>query len=108
MTNLIRAELLKLRTTRIFWLYVGCALAFVPVSVALAVTHGPPVGSLESSAGVRNVMSATSAGGLLMLLVGISMMAGEFRHGTATAAFLTVPDRRRVLLAKLAAGVGVG
>ena len=38
MRHLIQAELLKLRTTRSFWLYTAAALAFVPVTVALAVT----------------------------------------------------------------------
>ena len=108
MTNLIRAEALKLRTTRVFWLYVGVALAFVPVSVALAITGGPATASLETSTGIRNVMSAASAGGLLVLLVGISMTAGEFRHNTATPTFLIEPDRRRVVGAKLVVGAVVG
>ena len=108
MTNLIRAELLKLRTTRVFWIYVAAALAFVPVSVALAITAGPANASPETTAGLRNVMSAASAGGLLVLLVGISMIAGEFRHNTATTTFLITPDSRRVLLAKLAVGALVG
>jgi ABC-2 type transport system permease protein len=108
MTNLIRAELMALRTTRVFWLYIATALALVPVSVALAITAAPQIGPLGSSAGVRNVMSAASGGGLLVLLVGISMMAGEFRHNTATTTFLITPDTRRVLLAKLAVGGIVG
>ena len=40
MTHLVRAELLKLRTTRMFWAYVGPAVALVPLSVALAMTSG--------------------------------------------------------------------
>lgn len=108
MRNLIRAELLKLRTTRVFWLYVAVALAFVPVSVALAITAGATDTPLGSSEGLRNVMSAASAGGLLVLLVGISMMAGEFRHNTATTTFLISPDRRRVVVAKLVAGASLG
>jgi ABC-2 type transport system permease protein len=108
MKNLIRAELIALRTTRVFWVYVAAALAFVPISVALAITAGPTIGPLGSSAGVRNVMSSASAGGLLVLLVGISMMAGEFRHNTATTTFLISPDTRRVLVAKLAVGAIVG
>jgi ABC-2 type transport system permease protein len=108
MRNLIRAELLKLRTTRVFWLYMAAALVFVPVSVALTITTGPQIGPLGSSAGVRNVMSSASAGGLLVLLVGISMMAGEFRHNTATTTFLITPDTRSVLLAKVAVGAVVG
>src|SRR4051794_35536933 len=108
MSALIRAELLKLRTTRVFWVYIVVTLAFVPVSIALAITGGPIGRSLASSEGIRNVISAASAGGLLMLLLGISMTAGEFRHNTATTTFLITPDRRRVLAAKLAAGALVG
>jgi ABC-2 type transport system permease protein len=108
MTNLIRAEALKLGTTRVFWLYVAVALVFVPVSVALAITAGPETASLETSTGLRNVMSSASAGGLLVLLVGISMTAGEFRHNTATTTFLIDPDRRRVVGAKLIVGAVVG
>lgn len=108
MSNLIRAELLKLRTTRVFWAYVAAALAFVPVSIALSVTTGNDVVPLGSSEGLRGVMAAASAGALFLLLIGISMMAGEFRHNTATPTFLITPDRRRVLAAKFAAGSAVG
>lgn len=108
MKNLIRAELLKLRTARVFWVYVAAALAFVPLSVALAVASGPGAAPLESSDGLRNVISAASAGVFVLLLVGISMTAGEFRHGTATTTFLISPDRRRVIVAKLAAGTVAG
>ncbi len=108
MRDLIRAELLKLRTTRVFWAYVAVALAFVPVSVALAMTTGETTAPLDTSEGLRNVMSAASSGGLLVLLVGIVLMAGEFRHNTATTTFLITPDRRRVIGAKLAAGAAVG
>lgn len=40
MRDLIRAELLKLRTTRMFWGNVAAALAFVPVTIALS--YSPP------------------------------------------------------------------
>jgi ABC-type transport system involved in multi-copper enzyme maturation permease subunit len=107
MKSLINAELLKLRTTRVFWGYVAAALAFVPVSIALSITTANST-PLASSEGLRGVFSAASAGGLLLLLVGITMMAGEFRHNTATPTFLITPDRRRVIAAKLAAGSVVG
>jgi ABC-2 family transporter len=108
MKDLVRAELLKLRTTRSFWLYIASALAFVPVTVALAMHGAPDIAPPGSHAGVRNTMSAASAGGLLVLLVGISMMAGEYRHNTATTTFLITPDGRRVLGAKLLVGAMVG
>lgn len=114
MRYLIRAELLKLRTTRSFRLYLAGALAFVPVTVALAVTGANQEGRmpLDSSDGVRNVFGSAAGGAVMLLLIGIYMMAGEFRHNTATSTFLIEPDRRRVVGAKLTAaglvGLGVG
>ena len=110
MRNLIRAELMKLRTMRMFWATVLAGLAFVPVSIGLSLhTIGQPGGTvLDSPAGVRNVMSAASSGSLMMLVIGILMMAGEFRHGTATGTFLIHPDRREVILAKLTAATMTG
>jgi ABC-2 type transport system permease protein len=108
MKELIRAELQKLRTTRVFWGYVAAALAFVPVSIALSMTTENDAAPLTSSEGLRGVFSAASAGGLLVLLIGITMAAGEFRHNTATPTFLITPDRRRVIAAKLVAGGVVG
>ena len=113
MKHLIQAELLKLRTTRSFWLYLAAALAFVPVTVALAVTGagaGQQDGSvpLASSDGVRNVFGSAAGGTVMLLLIGIYMMAGEFRHNTATSTFLITPDRRRIVGAKLAASGFVG
>ncbi len=106
MRDLVRAELLKLRTTRMFWGNVAAALAFVPLSLALAVTGGTD--PLDSADGVRHAMSAASSGAVLLLVIGILGMAGEFRHGTATATFLISPDRRRVVAAKLVAAALVG
>jgi ABC-2 type transport system permease protein len=110
MKHLIQAELLKLRTTRSFWLYIVAALAFVPVTVALAVTGAGQDGSmpLASSDGVRNVFGSAAGGGVMLLLIGIYVMAGEFRHNTATSTFLITPDRRQVVGAKLAASGIVG
>lgn len=106
MRDLVRAELLKLRTTRMFWGNVVAVLTLVPFGVALAITGGSA--PLDSADGVRHVMSAASSGALLLLVIGILMTAGEFRHGTATATFLISPDRRRVIGAKLAAAALVG
>ena len=111
MNDLIHAELLKLRTIRMFWWTIAATLAFdSDHDVALAVHEAHTTGgaSLDSAEGFRNVMAAASSGGILMVVVGIAVMAGEFRFGTITSTFLITPDRRRVLGAKLAAASLVG
>ena len=106
MRDLIRAELLKLRTTRMFWGNVIAVLAFVPFGVALAIRGGEE--PLDSADGISRVMGSASSGAILLLVIGILMTAGEFRHGTATSTFLISPDRRRVIGAKLVAAALVG
>lgn len=111
MKSLVRSELLKLRTTRMFYGNVLAVLGLVPLSVVIAIqTAGRDGGgaALNTSEGIRNVLAAASSGTLVVLVIGILMMAGEFRHNTATATFLITPDRGRVVQAKLLAGAIVG
>ncbi|MBA3654245.1 MAG: ABC transporter permease [Actinobacteria bacterium] len=111
MNQLVRAELLKMRTTRVFAATALAALAFIPLTIAVAVlTAGKPGGTpaFETHEGVRHVLSASSAGTVVVLLIGILLMAGEHRHGTATATFLVTPDRKRVVGAKLIAATIAG
>lgn len=111
MNQLIRAELLKLRTTRTaFWTLIG-----LPATVALGVSstiaaagrsgEGIP---LETVEGVRNVLGASTSGAFVALILGILAMSGEYRHQTATQTFLVTPVRHRVVAAKLAAFALVG
>ena len=111
MTNLINAEWMKLRTTRMFYGLALAALAMVTVSVASAISlAGRPDGApaLDTSEGLRNVLSAASSGKFIVLILGILMVAGEFRHNTATSTFLLNPDRKKVIGAKLATATLVG
>lgn len=107
MNALLRAELLKMRTLRSFWWTAVVVLAAVPFLMASNIALTDDVqGRLNTAEGVRNVFSAASSG--LMLIVGILVMAGEFRHGTAASTFLATPDRARVVKAKLISGTLVG
>ena len=85
MNILIRAELLKLRTLRSFWWTVAATLAVVAVSIAISMHGGVGSPEIETTEGFRNVMAAASSGAVLMLIIGILMMAGEFRHNTITS-----------------------
>lgn len=103
MTDLLRAELLKLRTTRTF---VAVAASAVGISLLLAVL-GSALSSDLTSAEARDVLS-TDATGLFILVLGAIGMTGEWRHRTITSAFLAAPDRARFLLAKLLAYAAAG
>jgi ABC-2 type transport system permease protein len=107
MRQMVHAEILKVRTLRSFWWMALALLLAVPILLATnVVTVDSVPGRLDTSEGVRNVFSGASPP--LMLIVGIMLMAGEFRHGTATATFLASPIRSRVLAAKLIAAALLG
>lgn len=110
MIRLVRAELLKVRSTKLgYWLALAVA-ALSAVSVAAIVFGQRQDGTfaLQSPEGIRSVFSSASAGTLLAMVMGIIAMAGEWRHRTATSTFLAMPRRGRVVAAKIVAQAVVG
>lgn len=115
MISLVRAELLKIRSTRMWVgmlaLSVGFALFGLGVYIAFAgvkqngETVIPPVSDPET---VRGFYSAAGGGVLFMMILGIIGITGEYRHQTITQAFLTTPRRGRLLAAKLVSYFGFG
>ncbi len=103
MTNAIRAELVKLRTTRMPFGLLAGMLPLVVLSVVSSILtagrrgSGPP---LSTEVGIRAALSSAGSGIAFVLVLGILAMAGEFRHNTATGTFLATPRRDRVVLAK--------
>ncbi len=96
MSDAIAAEFLKLRTTRTFWWLSGVAVGLpVLLTVATLATVTP-----HGSGDARSLISNVGIAGLWMIILGVVGAAGEYRHGTITSTFLTVPDRARVTLAK--------
>jgi ABC-2 type transport system permease protein len=103
MTRLIGAEFFKLRTTRTFYSLVLGALALVLLIVVLATaTSGKGDVSLRDAIGISGFAQ------VFALLLGIIAVTSEFRHGTITPSLLVVPDRVKLMLAKLGAGAGTG
>jgi ABC-type transport system involved in multi-copper enzyme maturation permease subunit len=96
MSALLRAELLKLRTTRTFAALLGVSMLLSVLITYLSATHG----SLGHDS-VKNNMLAADSSGALILLLGVIGMAGEWRHRTITSAVLASPARARMLTAKL-------
>jgi ABC-2 type transport system permease protein len=108
MRRLVRAELRKLSTTRTFWWTMITAVAFAPLGVVLAIHGGTSEAPLASTEGFRNAIGWGASGGVLMIVVGVLVVAGEFRFNTITSTFLITPRRGRVVVAKLAATALVG
>ena len=53
--------------------------------------------SLNSTEGADAVYANAVSGYIFAIILGVIMMASEFRHGTAVATFLTSPKRSRVV-----------
>jgi len=110
MITLVRLELLKMRTTPAMWVtggvIAGLTLMSCVVTILLAGRNGTaPLGSASNASHVLAVGAATSVG---MLLLGITISAGEDRHRTVLQTYLAQPRRGRVLFAKLLTGAVVG
>jgi ABC-2 type transport system permease protein len=96
MTALLRAELLKLRTTRTFAALAGAAFAFSLLAVGLAATTQDYA---KHPSDLRTLFTS-DVSSVFILLLGAIGMTGEWRHRTITGAILAAPDRVRLLAAK--------
>jgi ABC-2 type transport system permease protein len=103
MIPLLRAELLKLRTTRTFAALTGIAVATSMLLAGLIALLSEPT---EESVLVDVFASDTSS--LFILLLAIIGIAGEWRHRTIASSLLAAPDRLRFLAAKTMAFAAAG
>jgi ABC-2 type transport system permease protein len=100
MSGAIRSELLKLRTTRTFLGIVIATLGLIALlvgAIAAAAPFNPdetPGYDLIDTAGLAQPFA---------LVLGLLAISTEFRHGTITPTLLAIPDRLRLMVAKLAA-----
>ena len=98
MTRLLRAEALRLRTARSYWLLAAGAFALIsgwvaPTAAATSFTSGDsPARATLAIAGLAQTVA---------LLAGVLAVTGEFRHKTITPAVLITPRRTPLLAAKL-------
>jgi hypothetical protein len=102
---LLRAELLKLRTTRTFAVLVGFA---VGLSLIVLLLSAILISAAELDEEYIREMFASDFTGLFILLLGVMGMAGEWRHRTITSAILSAPWRVRLLIAKTLAYAAAG
>jgi ABC-type transport system involved in multi-copper enzyme maturation permease subunit len=95
MKTLLKAELLKLRTTRTFAVVVGVSALF---SMVLAVLGA----SVEDDITAHQLFTNNAITYVIVLLGAIGM-TGEWRHRTIMSTILASPDRVRLLSAKVVA-----
>lgn len=98
MSALLRAELLKLRTTRTFFALMGAALGLSLLVVVLTLLLNDVLTEDE----VADVLTSDFTS-LFILLLGVIGITGEWRHRTITSTVLAAPDRVRLLAAKVLA-----
>jgi ABC-2 type transport system permease protein len=111
MNRLVRAELVKLRTTRLVYAGLGVTVLVAVLAVVNGITgagrgENPPLGADS----LQRAVEGTPAGffSIVVLILAIVSMAGEFHHQTATQTFLVTPHRGRVVAAKLVTYASVG
>jgi ABC-2 type transport system permease protein len=121
MSRLVATELLKLRTTRMWWGLLLVAVALVALIAGLnasfagrSVAGGTPALPAPDQPSVLRGLygGALGTGTVFALVIGILGMTGEYRHKTITPSLLAVPRRSRLVVAKILAyllvGLGMG
>ncbi len=109
MNALIEAELIKLSTVRTpRWVLLAQVLLLAAAASGAVVSGGLSAGQLATPEGLRMFLSHGGVVAIFSLAVGITLSAGEYRHGTVVDTFLTEPRRPRIVAAKLVAGLTAG
>jgi len=128
--RLVSAEIMKIRTTKSWWLFLAGFILFTAVALVnngfshhyqLYPQHDlsdraqalAQAAQARTPAGVAAIAASMMTSGqflsvLFAMLLGVHIMTSEFAQQTATATFLTVPRRTRVIVAKLAAAACFG
>jgi ABC-2 type transport system permease protein len=105
--NAFRAELLKARTTRLLVWYGAGLAGFLVLVVSIHVGSDDRL-DLATHSTQRSLMAVAGLSAVLAVLVGSVLVATEYNHGTINQSLLAVPDRLRLLAAKLGCAALVG
>jgi ABC-type transport system involved in multi-copper enzyme maturation permease subunit len=103
----IRAELLKIRSTRTT---IGLLLGMTALILLLTLLTGlvsDPAG-LMGKENQRELLSLASIAGVFSALAGVLLVTSEYRYGTIRPTILFNPGRSHVLTAKIVAGALAG
>lgn len=106
MIALVRSELLKIRTTRSWWAYLIVIVLLTGIAVAgdVGTTSNEERSTTDFLVGLIDTVGIAV---LLAIILGITVITTEFRHGTTTPTFLAAPHRELVIAAKAIAATVV-
>jgi ABC-type transport system involved in multi-copper enzyme maturation permease subunit len=107
-SDLYAAELLKLRTLRSTWGFGLVTLLFAGLVTAGNIGGSSAEDRLDPELQSRIVLDAAFPTSILALLLGITLVTNEFRHGTIARTLLASPRRERFVAVKLLTGASVG
>ena len=119
MISLLISEYRKFVSTRMWWvllIIMAVYMGLTALGIAYVFTVG---GEMSGPSGEVSPMAASAApsvvyttaaslGYVFPALIGVTSMAGEFRHKTITPTLLATPQRGRVLVGKLIAAIPMG
>ncbi len=115
MVRVIRSELLKFFTTRLWWgMAIAVLLAGAAFSLLFAFLFTTDAGRAQGLSGtpvqVANSVytGGLSVGYLLLLTIGVMQIGAEYRHHTITGTLLATPHRVTAMLGKVVALLLVG
>ncbi|MGI5158223.1 ABC transporter permease [Microbispora sp. CA-102843] len=115
MTGLVRAELRKLFTTRLWWIMllvmlvlVGVGLGFLIGFAGVEQNGSAALPARDTAEWAEIAWSSGSSGAIFAMILGVVMMTSEYRYQTITGTFLATPRRGLVIVAKLVTGLLVG
>jgi ABC-2 type transport system permease protein len=97
-STLLVNEVLKLRTVRTWWLVLIATEVLVLLGVTGRVINAGQVNDPAIPSGAAAHVGLAS---LFLLVLGITAVAGEYRHKTIVETYLATPHRGRVIQAKL-------
>jgi len=107
MIDQLRAELLKVRSTRTT---LGLLLGLIALTLLIVILTG----LLSSALGLstrqdqRDLFGPGNIAAIFSALAGVLLITSEYRYGTIRPTFLFTPRRSRVVSSKLAAGLIAG
>jgi ABC-2 type transport system permease protein len=109
MSTYLSAEWLRLRTTRAVWLLLAAAQAIIVLGVSGLMLRGD---DLSDPVTQQRAVAHLGLVSLFTIVLGITAVAGEYRHRTISDTYLAAPRRDRIVAAKCvvytAAGVVFG